>query len=419
MEQVDWVPALAMLAVGVAIGIVVIWRSSRVSRPAPPPETVDQVLDQRDAGARLDALIAQLRELEDLASERTPVQLAAERRSLEIEAARALRDLELRSEIPAATAVGRTEEAAAAPPPPASAFRGLIWGTVTVVAVAGLVFFVTRAASDRTAGESPTGGAMEGRPASAPMADLEALRGMVQRNPGNTAARVDLAQALLIARDFPGVLEQTQAVLKVDPDEPRALSYEAVVRVAQGEADRALEMAQRAVSLGGDNVETWVYLAIVRAQRGERAAAVTVLEQAVSRFPNDAPALQSLLGELRGTAPGAQPAPELQAPPGGVLVQVQLDPTAGMRGGTVFVFVRPAGGGGEPVAVRRSAAPAFPVAIGLLPGDSMTGSLPETMRIEARLDADGNPATVGPDDLTGVAEDVRAGGVARVVLKTP
>jgi hypothetical protein len=190
------------------------------------------------------------------------------------------------------------------------------------------------------------------------------------------------------------------------------------VRVA-GDPDRALEMAQRAVSLGADNVETWVYLAIIHAQRGERAAASTVLEQAVPRFPNDAPALQSLLGELRGSAPGAQAAPEPQVPSGGVLVQVQLDPTAGMRSGTVFVFARPAGDDGEPVAVRRSSAQGFPIEIGLLPADSMTGSLPESMRIEARLDADGNPSTVGPGDLTGFAEDVRPGGVARVVLKTP
>jgi tetratricopeptide (TPR) repeat protein len=427
MEQVDWIPALAMLGVGVAIAVVLIWRSSRVAKPAPPLEAVDQVLDVRDETARLDALIGQLRELDDRASGRTPGQLAAERRALETDAARALRDLELKSEIPAiaaaqtvGSAVGRAEEVASAPSRlRGSGARGFLGGIATVVAVAGLVFLVTRAASDRAAGESPTGGTgMAAQESGGPMVDVDAMRRAVQQNPGNMAARLDLAQALLIARDFPGVLEQTEAVLKVLPDEPRALAYQAVVRVSQGEVDRALDMARKAVDVGGDNVETWVYLAIVHAQRGERAAASGVLEQAISRFPNEAPALQSLLAELRGAAPGAQAAPETQVPAGGVLIQVQLDPAAGARSGAVFVFARPAGGG-DALAVRRSNAQGFPIEIGLLAADSMTGSLPPAMRIEARLDGDGDPSTLGPDDLVGFADEVQPGGVARVVLKKP
>ncbi len=429
MEQVDWVPALVMLGIGAAIGAVLIWRFSRASRAVAPPETIDQVLDLRDDTARLDALIAQLRELDDLGSQRTAEQLAAERRELEIEAARALRDLELRGDIPvvaAAPAAGSPAGDAAAllgpaaPARPASAVRGFLWGTGTVLALAGLLFFVTQATSDRAAGESPTGGTGMEAQQSGPTMDVDALRQAVQQNPKNTAARLDLAQALLIGRDFQGVMEQTEAVLALNPDEPRALSYQAVVRVARGENDRALEMAQRAVELGEDNIETWVYLAIVHAQRGERGPAGEVLERAIGRFPNDAPALQSLLAELRGTPPEAQAENEPQAAPGGVRVEVQVDPTAGPRSGTVFVFARPASvATGDPVAVRRSAAPSFPIEIGLLPADSMTGSLPELMRIDARLDADGDPSTAGPDDLVGVADNVRGGSSARIVLKKP
>lgn len=430
MEQVDWVPALVMLGIGAAIGVVLIWRFSRGTPAVAPPETIDEVLDLRDERARFDALIAQLRELDDLASERTAEQLASERRDLEIEAARALRELELRAEIPAISAAevsggvaGRACGAAAAPPRPASAWRGFAWGIGSIVAVAALVFFVMQATSDRSEGMSPTGGTgMDEPQADGPMIDLAALQREVQQNPGNMAARLDLAQALLIGRDFRGVMEQTEAVLKANPDEPRALSYEAVVRVARGENDRALEMAQRAVGLGSDNVETWVYLAIVHAQRGERDAAATVLEQTMRKFPADAPALQSLLMELRGQAPAAaDPAPaQPQIPAGAVLVTVQVDPAAGSRTGTVFLFARPASvASGDPVAVRRSAAQAFPLQIGLLPADSMTGSLPEPMRLEARLDGDGNPATVGPNDLVGVADNVPGGGSTTIVLKRP
>ena len=48
-------------------------------------------LDARDLVARRDALLQQLRELEDTAAKRTPEQLALERYALELEAARALR----------------------------------------------------------------------------------------------------------------------------------------------------------------------------------------------------------------------------------------------------------------------------------------------------------------------------------------
>jgi tetratricopeptide (TPR) repeat protein len=429
MEQVDWVPALVVLAVGAAIGVVLIWRSSRSSRPAPPAERVAEVLDLRDERARFGALIAQLRELDDRAAESTLEHRGSERRELEIEAARALRDLVLRGSIPAvasAETVGGVAGAVASPLPGAparepSALRGFLWGTGSVVAIAALLFFVTEAASDRAPGDSPTGGTgMEGRSAEA-MVDLDALRRAVAANPRNRAARLDLAQALLIGRDFQGVMEQTEAVLRESPDEPRALSYQAVVRVARGEADRALEMAQRAVGVGEENIETWVYLAIVHAQRGEGAAAATVLEKAIERFPNDAPALQSLLGELRGTPPGAPPTsspPAPNVPADGVLVEVELDPAAGHRRGTVFVFARPAGEtAGAPVAVRRSSAEGFPLNVGLLPGDSMTGALPETMRIEARLDADGDPTTVSPQDLVGSADGVSGGASVRVTLK--
>ena len=417
MEQVDWVPALVMLGIGAAIGAVLIWRFSRAPRPVAAAEHAEEVLDLRDEQARFDALIIQLRELDDHASQRTATQLAGERRDLELEAARALRELELRGEISATPPVEAPLEAA--PPREPSAWRGFLWGTGSVVAIAALLFFVTQATSDRREGDSSTGGTgMESEPADLTV-DVEDLKRAVAANPGNRAARLDLARALLIGRDFQGVMDQTDAVLREAPDEPRALSYQAVVLVSRGEADRALEMAQRAVGLGEDNIETWVYLAIVHAQRGETTAAGTVLEKAIERFPNEAPALQSLLSELRGTPPASEP-PAPAVPPGAVLVQVQVDPSAGATSGTVFVFARPASvATGAPAAVRRSSAASFPMNVGLLAADSMTGSLPDPMRIDARLDADGDPSTVSPGDLVGSADNVRGGSTVTVVLKAP
>ena len=56
---------------------------------APAATAALAALDQRDLEARRDALLQQLRELDDTASKRTPEQLARERYALELQAAEA------------------------------------------------------------------------------------------------------------------------------------------------------------------------------------------------------------------------------------------------------------------------------------------------------------------------------------------
>ncbi len=110
-------------------------------------------------------------------------------------------------------------------------------------------------------------------------------------------------------------------------------------------------------------------------------------------------------------APAAAPAveePAEDAIRGTISLPEGVDP----GGGTVFLFVRaPGAGGGPPLAVQRYPGSALPLeyAIG---SESMMmggGSLPGEVIVEARLDADGNAMTTGPDDFSARSEPVAPG----------
>jgi len=102
---------------------------------------------------------------------------------------------------------------------------------------------------------------------------------------------------------------------------------------------------------------------------------------------------------------------------------VEVDRSAQGRvagGGIVFVTVRPAGmTTGPPVAVKRLSAASLPGAFAITSADSMLGQeLPERVRIEARLDPDGDPLTRAATDPSARLEDVKLGSTGlRLVLK--
>jgi hypothetical protein len=89
-------------------------------------------------------------------------------------------------------------------------------------------------------------------------------------------------------------------------------------------------------------------------------------------------------------------------------------------GGVVFVTVRAAGvTSGPPVAVKRFSAAALPGAFAITSADSMMGQeLPERVRIDARLDPDGDPLTRVATDPSASIDDVPLGSTGlRLVLK--
>ena len=85
----------------------------------------------------------------------------------------------------------------------------------------------------------------------------------------------------------------------------------------------------------------------------------------------------------------------------------------------LFIIARPAGQKeGPPLAVKRMVVNRFPVRFSIGPADSMMGQdLPEILRIDARLDLDGDPMTRDAADPKATIDDVALGRAnLRIVL---
>lgn len=427
---VDWVSAVAVLVFGLVVGGFLIWRMRGAA-----PEIVaapEAALEQRDLLAKRDALVRQLVELDEGAAKRSPEQLARERYDLELETARVLMEIDQAPAPSPETAPAEkapvdqpATERAASPPAEAThgspALRGFLWATGTMVALAGLVFFVTEAARPREPGGSPTGGLPEiGSPPGPVSAEVAEFQEYLRDNPDDLEARLALAREhLRPPEDMMGVWTETQYVLDRSPGHPLALTYQAIVRLAMGQPDLARDMLEEAIATAPDTIEAYTTLAMAYVRLGERESATRILADAQSRFPDEAAGLADFQtqvlassaapppsGEANphasippsgapGGSPGAAPAPVAVGPRevGGIL---DLDPALdGQLSGVVFLILREAGEvEGAPLAVQRLTPRSFPVAFQIGEDDSMTGEpLPEAVLVEARLDTDGDPMT--------------------------
>jgi Flp pilus assembly protein TadD len=440
---VDWLPAVVVLAAGLALGTLAMVRLRTAGRPGTLLPGVPP-LEIRDLSAKRDALLQQLRELDDTSSKRTPAQLSAERSALELEAARVLRTLDTRA------AAVRAPQAAAAPAAaPPSALRGFLWGAGSMAGLAALFAFVWSSAHPRDEGGSLTGetrGGSEARPADG--ASEARLRAAVERNPDDLEARLDLARLYLGRQDMMAVFGETKYVLERAPGNPRALGYQALVRLAMGQSELALDMLRQAQRSAPDYFEGYIHLMLALVRTGRTQEADATLAEAVKRFPEQAEPLRSLLAQMKAEVPlesadagaagaAGDPHAEVPAPSGAqaaaapssasqagptIAVDVQLDPSLAGQvapGTVLFVFVREAGvDKGPPRAVKRLLVSSFPVRVTLGEADSMAGEpLPAEARVEARADSDGNPMTRPPSDPSAAEDGVKAGGPAvRLVL---
>ncbi len=426
---VDWVPGLVVLALGLVAGFFVVRRT--VSSAA--PVRAAGALQRRDLEARRDTLLDQLREMGPVAG--APL----ERARLEREAAEVLREIDHLAAAKAPARAKAHEAAAAAPVRDRAALKGFLWGTASAGAIALLLFLVSRSATEREDGGSLTG-EVPGGPGAATDEDAELaqLRQAVVRNPDDMDGRMALARAALTRQDMMTVFEQTRAVLERQPGHARALSYQALVRLAMGQADTAEGMLKEALANEPDLIEGYVHLSLVHLRQGRLDAAEADIEEAARRHPPQAPRLRALWAEMKAqaaaapepaTAAGEDPHKDLPEPAaraaapagGGVRGTVELAPGAKpVPGAIVFITVRAAGSaGGPPVAAKRLPADTFPLAFDVGPGDSMMGqALPERMRVDARVDGDGDPMTRDPADPSGSADDVRLGATGlRLVLR--
>jgi tetratricopeptide (TPR) repeat protein len=406
----DWLGPVLALVAGLVAGAA-IWRRQR-GRTLGPPSGEES---GRDLEARRDSLLARLRELD-------PSVDADERLALELDAARAWRALD--------------QQAPASAPPPGSAARaadsgrrGFLWGAGSAAVVAALLFFVSRSTGERQesgslTGNTPSAGARDVEPEQARLEEA------VRRSPDDLEARMALAQAALGRQDMMQVFEQTRYVLDRSPGHPRALSYQALVRLAMGQPDVAVRMLNQALATDPSLLEGYLHLALVQARLGNAREGEEAIAEASRRYPDEAPRLRALWQQMQQTGPekGDAATADAHAPPGpdaaaggtevagsaGVAGTVELaagGAAAPRPGAILFITVREEGvRQGPPVAAKRLPVGAWPVAFRIGPEDSMMGAeFPARVRIEARVDSDGDPLTRDAADPSASQDQVARG----------
>jgi tetratricopeptide (TPR) repeat protein len=457
----DWVSAGGMILSGLIVGFM-FWYGMKGRATKPD-------LERRDLEAKRDAFLQQLRELKEMGGSEE------EKRRLERETADVLRKLDVhankstptkrRSDSPVRPAAedSRTGEAdlrlstaEVAAATRAATMRGFLWGFASIAVLGGIAWFVTEKATPRT--ESMTGGnaPMTSSPqqqASPQQPDpaMQQAEEAMAKSPDDLSMRDELAKAYLERENLMKVFEHTAYVLKRAPNDARALTYQALVRVSMGQSDGAVEMLQRAIKSDPDLTDAYVALAWANMQRGKTSEAEGLIAEAGRRHPDQKTKLDEVLvrmkEQMKNAPPAAMPAnhPALPNPDGSqsasspmapaqsapnvapaaggpsVHVTLTLDRSAKSSPNAVlFVIARAAGQtAGPPAAVKRIMSPTFPLEIDLTTADSMMGQpLPATIRIEARLDSDGDAMTKSPSDPHAMQDGVATnGGKVGLMLK--
>ena len=431
----SWVPPLIVLAVGAVAGAtVVVVRARSRSQLAQSSGSVASDLQRQ-----YDGLIRRL--AEGVSGE--------ERARIELQAARVLMELEGSG----ARASGGTEagspQAASTrtPPKPTSAVLGFAYGAVTMGVVGTLIYLALQGSTPRPEGGGVTGGgpmassrstSTDTVPETASNGQaLATLEEAVRAEPRNIAQRLELTRAYLQQRDLIKVFDQTKAVLEIEPGNPRALTYQALVRVAMGQADMAEAMLLEAIKKDAQIEDAYIHLAIARIQRSNRGGAEEAIREAQRLFPQDKDDLAQMFTQLTNTADArttnasadhpaedaAMGAPANGSSSAALVVVVDLPKGAVVPASAIlFVIVREAGfETGPPVAVKRVPAVNFPVTVTITNKDSMAGeSLPGLVRIDARIDRDGNPLSKDSRDPVANEDNVRPGtGQTLLVLGPP
>lgn len=413
----DWLMPAAILLAGVIAGLFFLFGVRR-------REALDEERDVelRDLQARRDGLLAQLRELDDTAGKMTPEQMSAQRARLEQDAAQTLRAIDERTAARPVASTKTVHRPAMSPAERAATRRGFLWGSLSTGAVAFLIWFVAASMTQRSEKDGLTGTvpgpASAMQPAQADPA-LQQLETSLRSRPDDLDLRMELAKAYIERENLMAAFEQTKFVLERSPSDARALTYQGLIRMSMGERETALQMLERATQSDPGFLDGWVTLAWVQVQSGDDEKAGRTIDEAIRRHPQEEARLREVLQRMRAqvTAPSTPPAP---AGPG-VRVTIDIDDSARSRvpaGAVLFVIARGAGvTTGPPVAVKRVPVSTFPINVELTSADSMMGQpFPQSLRVEARLDADG-VATTRANEPSAAEDGVVLGGTVSLRLK--
>ena len=137
---------------------------------------------------------------------------------------------------------------------------------------------------------------------------LQQMEAAVAKSPGDLEMRNQLAKAYLERENLMGVFEQTKYILARTPDDARALTYQALVRMSMGQRDPAAEMLRHAIKSDPQLIDAYVALAWDDVQRGKTSEAEAQIAEASRRHPEQKQRLDDVLSKMKEQAKNPAPA---------------------------------------------------------------------------------------------------------------
>jgi len=277
MAEVSWVPGLIAAGGGLAIGALLAWMQQ--DQGAAGEERQARLDDLRQ---RKDLLLEQLRGVEDVDGARGVQAAGGERKTLELEAAAVLKELD---ELQAGGAAPAKKAATGGGISPQ--LRGMIQGGVVVGFLAIIAFALSQGTVERVGDMGPTGrapivsemtrtapipaagepgGAVPGvpeglQPKESPK--LSAARAAVAASPESVEAWANLGYSLIDAEGWIDAFEASRRVLELAPEHPDGLTQQAAVRVAMGQDSLASDLLDRALAQDGKHLAALSYRGMV------------------------------------------------------------------------------------------------------------------------------------------------------------
>ena len=310
MAEIDWVPSLVVLAVGLIAGVVMARLQGSSGKSG-----AGRAADLEDLRRQKERLVRALRDLQDLPRG----EVATERADLELQTADVMRRLDAaevadRQAATKAAVHKASKEAATVGLSPE--IKGMLKGAAVVAFVALCFFILTRSTGERADGMGMTGGqpgvsaTQSGDPDAAPdlgprgSARLEAARAGVAASPQSIDAQIELGFALIEAEGWMEAFSLAEGILEQAPASPDGLAILGVVRLKMGQPDVAADLFGQALQGDPDHLAALSYAGLVALQSGDREAARTAWTRARARAEGpDAATLDELLVLLESDVP--------------------------------------------------------------------------------------------------------------------
>src|SRR5262249_34875402 len=151
----------------------------------------------------------------------------------------------------------------------------------SVLVIVGLFWYVTQKTEPKSEAATPQSAPMQQQQpqqqATQSDPQVQAMEAAVAQRPDDLVLRNQLSRAYLDRENLMGVFQQTQYVLQRAPNDPQALTYQSLVRLAMGQPDSANAMLKQAIKSDPKFLDAYVALAWAQTSAGKSDDAATTI----------------------------------------------------------------------------------------------------------------------------------------------